>query len=77
MAGEVIRSRGITGSLNIGWTGEETPNGAWIGPHVSCGILRSPQFEKHVHVVFRFLIPTRCIRLDFNAQIGITSKEFL
>jgi hypothetical protein len=77
VCGEVIWSRRSTGSPDIVWTGEKPSNGSWIWAHVSQGILRCSQFEENVYVLSGFLIPARCVRFDFNAQIRIASKELL
>ena len=75
MSGEVIRSRWVAHGLDIGWAREKSANCAWIGSHAAQGVLRCQQFEENIHVFSGFLIPTRRVRLDINAQVRVTSKK--
>src|SRR5664279_2886781 len=66
-----------SGRVHVRRTREEPPCSPRIRPNPTYGVLWRFEFEEHVHIFTRFLIPAKRVRLNFHFQRWKTTEEIL
>jgi hypothetical protein len=72
---EIIRSGWAAARLHVVWAREESSFRSWIRPDAPDGVSGRSHFEEDIHVLSRLLVPTRAVRLQFDAQFRVAAQK--